>query len=71
MCYWLSRFDRDTDCRDEIYSLIDKALWCVGSVVQHRKIKLVTDDPFLPSNRVLKIAAEPTWFPLSRMGQNS
>ncbi|TDE33062.1 mechanosensitive ion channel family protein [Antarcticimicrobium sediminis] len=52
--YWLSRFDRDIDCRDEVYSLIDEALRCVGTAVPHRRIKLVTDDPFLPPNRVLK-----------------
>ena len=54
--YWLSRFDRDVDCRDEVYSLIDKALRRVGSAVPHRRIKVVTDDSFLSpqKNRGLK-----------------
>lgn len=39
--YWLSRFDRDVDCRDEVYSLVDDALRRAGSVAPHRRIELV------------------------------
>ncbi|MBI6628822.1 mechanosensitive ion channel family protein [Pontibaca salina] len=39
--YWLSRFERDVDCRDEVYSLIDDALRQAGSIVPHRRIELV------------------------------
>src|SRR5690606_16395843 len=39
--YWLSRFDRDVDCRDEVYSLVDEALRRVGSVAPHRRIELI------------------------------
>lgn len=39
--YWLSRFDRDIDCRDEVYSLVDNALRGVGYLAPHRRIELV------------------------------
>lgn len=39
--YWLSRFDRDVDCRDEVYSLIDEALRRAGSIAPHRRIAVV------------------------------
>nr|WP_306265030.1 mechanosensitive ion channel domain-containing protein [Pararhizobium sp. IMCC3301] len=39
--YWLSRFDRDIDCRDEVYSLVDDALRRSGSVAPRRRIELV------------------------------
>lgn len=39
--YWLSRFDRDIDCRDEVYSLIDQALRKIGSVAPRRRIEFV------------------------------
>ncbi|MEP3436057.1 MAG: hypothetical protein ABJN75_04645, partial [Hoeflea sp.] len=39
--YWLSRFDWDIDCRDEVYSLIDDALRRAGTIAPHRRIELV------------------------------
>ncbi|QCO55434.1 mechanosensitive ion channel [Pseudorhodobacter turbinis] len=39
--YWLTRFDRDIDCRDEVYSLIDSALRKIGNTVPHRRIELI------------------------------
>lgn len=39
--YWLSRFDLDIDCRDEVYSLVDDALRRVGNIAPHRRIELV------------------------------
>lgn len=43
--YWLSRFDRDIDCRDEVFSLIDKALWSAGVATPHHRIELVAPKP--------------------------
>lgn len=40
--YWLSRFDRDVDCRDEVYSLVDQALRREGIVAPRRRMELVT-----------------------------
>ncbi|QIE54137.1 mechanosensitive ion channel family protein [Pikeienuella piscinae] len=39
--YWVSRFERHVDCRDEVYSVIDKALRDAGIVAPHRRIELV------------------------------
>ncbi len=39
--YWLARFDRDVDCRDEVYSLVDEALRDAGMVAPHRRIELI------------------------------
>lgn len=39
--YWLTRYDRDMDCRDEVYSLVDEALRREGSVAPHRRIELI------------------------------
>lgn len=44
--YWLSRFDRDVDCRDEVYSLIDDALRNAGTLAPHRRIEFVAADRF-------------------------
>lgn len=41
--YWLSRFDRDIDCRDEVYSLVDQALRKLGDVAPRRRIELVDE----------------------------
>lgn len=43
--YWLSRFERDVDCRDEVYGLIDDALRRSGKVAPHRRIELVRSGP--------------------------
>ncbi len=43
--YWLSRFDRDIDCRDEVYSLVDEALRRAGVVAPHKRIELVRGVP--------------------------
>ncbi|MEX0692820.1 MAG: mechanosensitive ion channel family protein [Rhodospirillales bacterium] len=42
--YWLSRFDRDVDCRDEVYSLVDEALRRAGMIAPCRRIELVNAD---------------------------
>lgn len=39
--YWLSRFDREADCRDEIYSLLDTALRRAGNIAPRRRIELI------------------------------
>ncbi|WP_415183271.1 mechanosensitive ion channel family protein [Phaeovulum sp.] len=43
--YWLSRFERDADCRDEVYSLIDDALRREGMIAPRRRIELVAAVP--------------------------
>lgn len=43
--YWLSRFDRDVDCRDEVYSLVDEALRRAGTIAPHRRIELIPAAP--------------------------
>lgn len=40
--YWVPRFERVVDCRDEVYSLIDDALRRAGSVAPYRRIQLVS-----------------------------
>ncbi|TYB83327.1 mechanosensitive ion channel family protein [Maritimibacter fusiformis] len=42
--YWLSRFDRDVDCRDEVYSLVDDALRNAGTLAPRRRIEFVAAD---------------------------
>lgn len=39
--YWIGRFDRDIDCRDEVYSLVDAALRRAGCSAPRRRIELV------------------------------
>ncbi|WP_113912787.1 mechanosensitive ion channel family protein [Roseovarius dicentrarchi] len=39
--YWLTRFDRDVDCRDEVYSLLDEALRKLGPVAPRSRVELV------------------------------
>ncbi|SLN65998.1 mechanosensitive ion channel family protein [Oceanibacterium hippocampi] len=39
--YWLSRFERDIDCRDEVYGIIDERLRNAGIHAPHRRIRLV------------------------------
>ncbi|PZX04027.1 mechanosensitive ion channel family protein [Celeribacter halophilus] len=43
--FWLSRFDLDPDCRDEVYSLVDDALRDKGYLAPHRRIELVRAKP--------------------------
>ncbi|MCV2892733.1 mechanosensitive ion channel family protein [Lentibacter sp. XHP0401] len=43
--FWLSRFDRDIDCRDEVYSLVDEALREADYYVPHRRLELVRTKP--------------------------
>lgn len=45
--YWLSRFDRDIDCRDEVYSLIDNALRSLGNTVPRRRVELVSTETLI------------------------
>lgn len=37
--YWLSRFDRDIDCRDEVFTLLDDGLRRAGMISPHRRIE--------------------------------
>lgn len=46
--YWLSRFDRDIDCRDEVYTLIDNALRELGNTAPRRRIELVCGSEVYP-----------------------
>ncbi|TDL81658.1 mechanosensitive ion channel family protein [Palleronia sediminis] len=39
--YWVPRFERGVDCRDEVYSLIDDALRQAGSIAPYKRIQLV------------------------------
>ncbi len=39
--YWVPRFERAVDCRDEVYNLIDDALRRAGSIAPYRRIQLV------------------------------
>ncbi|WP_193143303.1 mechanosensitive ion channel family protein [Meridianimarinicoccus sp. MJW13] len=39
--YWLSRFDRDIDCRDEVFTLVDEALRKAGFVAPYRRIEVI------------------------------
>ena len=60
--YWVPRFERVADCRDEIYSLIDDALRGAGSIAPYRRIQLVSppSDTAEPSkNLPLATAAGP------------
>lgn len=43
--YWVPRFERVVDCRDEVYSLIDDALRRAGSIAPYRRIQLVGTAP--------------------------
>jgi len=43
--YWVPRFERAVDCRDEVYSLIDDALRRAGSIAPYRRIQLVSAGP--------------------------
>ena len=43
--YWVPRFERAVDCRDEVYSLIDDALRRAGSIAPYRRIQLVRAVP--------------------------
>ena len=43
--YWVPRFERAVDCRDEVYSLIDDALRRAGSIAPYRRIQLVNAGP--------------------------
>ncbi|MEY8798890.1 mechanosensitive ion channel family protein [Leisingera sp. XS_AS12] len=39
--YWLSRFDRDIDCRDEVFTLVDEALRKAGTIAPYRRIEVI------------------------------
>lgn len=43
--YWLSRFDLDIDCRDEIYTLLDDGLRRAGTISPHRRIEFFRSTP--------------------------
>ena len=60
--YWLSRFDRDVDCRDEVYSLVDDALRRIGSVAPHRRIELIRAKS-QPAPLQTRLQAEQEQFP--------
>ncbi len=46
--YWLTRFDRDVDCRDEMYSLLDDALRQIGNVAPRQRVELIGAKPTAP-----------------------
>lgn len=63
--YWLSRFDRDIDCRDEVYSLVDDALRRAGTIAPHRRIELIPTTihagaPYLEAGHQRTEATRPT-----------
>ncbi|WP_244614965.1 mechanosensitive ion channel family protein [Pukyongiella litopenaei] len=39
--FWISRFDRDADCRDEIFTVVDEALRRAGTVAPYRRIEVI------------------------------
>ncbi|MFP7674500.1 mechanosensitive ion channel family protein [Marivita sp. S0852] len=39
--FWVSRFDRDVDCRDEVFTLVDDALRRAGSIAPYRRIGMI------------------------------
>jgi small-conductance mechanosensitive channel len=41
--YWLTRFDRDIDCRDEVYRRVDDALRELGDVAPRQRVELLGD----------------------------
>jgi len=41
MRYWVPRFERAVDCRDEVFGLIDDGLRRAGSIAPYRRIQLV------------------------------
>jgi len=43
--YWVPRFERAVDCRDEVYRLIDDALRSAGTIAPYRRIQLVHAGP--------------------------
>ncbi len=43
--YWVPRFERLVDCRDEVYSLIDNALRSAGSIAPYRRIQPISAAP--------------------------
>lgn len=43
--YWVPKFEHATDCRDEVYSLIDDALRRAGSIAPYRRIQLINAGP--------------------------
>ena len=49
--YWLTRFDRDIDCRDEVYSLLDDALRQIGNVAPRKRVELITSGQAEPYPR--------------------
>lgn len=42
---WVPKFENATDCRDEVYSLIDDALRRAGSIAPYRRIQLINAAP--------------------------
>lgn len=39
--FWVPRFDRDVDCRDEVFALVDDALRKAGNIAPYRRIEMV------------------------------
>ncbi|WP_417586143.1 mechanosensitive ion channel family protein [Pararhodobacter oceanensis] len=52
--YWLSRFDRDVDCRDEVFRRVDEALREAGSVAPYRRIAVITGSEAPPAPPLAK-----------------
>ena len=39
--FWISRFDRDADCRDEVFTVVDEALRRAGTIAPYRRIEVI------------------------------
>lgn len=39
--FWVPRFDRDVDCRDEVFTRVDNALRRAGSIAPYRRIEVI------------------------------
>lgn len=50
--YWISKFERHADCRDEMYSVVDQALRGAGIIAPYRRIELVSAGPALAIEQV-------------------
>ncbi len=57
--YWVPRFEREADCRDEVYSLIDDALRRAGSIAPYRRIQLVRAGSDIASDDAAKKLNDP------------
>jgi hypothetical protein len=57
--YWVPRFERAVDCRDEVFSLIDDALRRAGSIAPYRRIQLVNANRDIVSESATEKESDP------------